>query len=251
MLRLRFIRSFAVLWAAVAGAAVLFGGLGAAAAEPLMSSSCGTENLLAGRVPWQHQDTRGSLFFPTDGAAAPEGAQWDAPVGIILETPAGSLTYDLGQLLPVSAFAVQADANDSYKIFGSADGTPGSFKQLAEVDSVVNVGHGLRTRTLAVNPTLVRFVRIGEALGDNFYSISEFQAFCQAPTPFPPKWRIVDAPQARVVDLPWWKFAWWENDASSREEMILAFAAAALVAWGIQLARKKKPALKQRLRDGL
>jgi hypothetical protein len=247
MLRLGFSRSFAVLWAAV----VLLGGAAASAAEPLMSSSCGTENLLLGRVPWQHQDTRGSLFFPTDGAAAPEGAQWDAPVGVIFDTAAGSLTYDLGQMMPVSAFAVQADANDSYKIFGSPDGAPGTFKLLAEVDSVLNIGHGLRTRTLVVNPTLVRFVRIGEPLGDNAYSIAEFQVFCQAPTPFPPKWRIVDAPQAKVVDLPWWKFAWWENDASSREEMTLAFAAVALIAWGIYLARKKTPALKQKLRDGL
>src|SRR5437763_5350353 len=93
-----------------------------AAAEPMMSpASCGTENLLAERLPWAHQDVRGNLRLPTDGAAAPEGAQWDAPVGVILETPAGSLTYDLGEPKMVSAFVIQADANDSYKLFGSLD----------------------------------------------------------------------------------------------------------------------------------
>ena len=42
--------------------------------------------------------------LPTDEAVAPEGAQWDAPVGVILDTPAGSLTYDLGAVRPVSSF---------------------------------------------------------------------------------------------------------------------------------------------------
>jgi hypothetical protein len=225
----------------------------ARADEPLMSSSsaCGTENLLAGKVPVGHQDARGSLFLPTDGAVAPEGAQWDAPVGVILETGAGSLTYDLGEPRAVSAFVVQADANDSYKLFGSMDGTPGSFKLLVEIDSVLNIGHGLRTRAVAASSNLVRFVRIGEPLGDNFYSISEFQVFCQSPTPFPPKMRIVDAPQARVVELPWWKFAWWENDASSREEMTLAALALALVGWGLWLLKRGAPRARQKLRDGL
>src|SRR5215471_1639933 len=241
---------FASIFAVVTLSALL-PAVPAGAEEPLMSPTCGTENLLAGRLPWAHQDARGSLYYPTDGAVAPEGAQWDAPVGVILETGAGSLTYDLGQPMPVSAFLVQADANDSYKIFGSLDGSPASFKLLAEVDSVLDRGHGLRTRTLNLNRTFVRYLRIGEALGDNFYSISEFQAYCQAPTPFPPKLRIVDAPQARVAQLPWWRFAWWENDASSREEMALALLALALVAWGLYLTKKGTPRAHQKLRDGL
>src|SRR5215831_15074357 len=133
-----------------------------AAAEQLSSPACGTENLLAGKLPSSHQDTRGNLYLPTDGAVAPEGAQWDAPVGVTFDTGAGSLTYDLGQVFPVSAFVVQADANDSYKIFGSVDGSTGSFKMLGEVDSVLNIGHGLRTRTLNLGPNNVRYLRIGE-----------------------------------------------------------------------------------------
>jgi hypothetical protein len=93
-----------------------FTGRALAQAPSLGSSSgaCGTENLLAGRKPSQWQDVRGSLELPTDGAAAPEGAQWDAPVAITFDTPAGSLTYDLGQVQPVSAFYLQADATDTY-----------------------------------------------------------------------------------------------------------------------------------------
>src|SRR5437867_78447 len=113
----------------------------ASAAEPLMSPICGNDNLVAGRFPSAYQDTRGNLRLPTDGAVGPEGAQWDAPVGVTFDTPAGSLTYDLGQPTVVSAFAVQADANDSYKIFGSVDGAVGSFKLIGEVDSVLQIGH--------------------------------------------------------------------------------------------------------------
>jgi hypothetical protein len=231
---------------------VALAGAGRASADQgLMSPVCGTENLISGKVPWAYQDVRGNLRLPTDGAAAPEGAQWDAPVGITFDTAAGSLTYDLGQPMPISAFVVQADANDSYKIFGSSDGTPGSFKLIIEADSVLERGHGLRTRTLTTNPTMVRYVRIGEPLGDDRYSISEFQVFCTPPDPFPPKMRVVDAPQARVVELPWYKFAWWENDASSRVEMILAFLGLAVVGWGLWLAKRGKPNKLQRTRDGM
>ena len=88
---------------------------GRAGAQALQSSSdCTTDNLIARKVPVWRQDIRGDLNLPTDNAAAPEGAQWDAPVGVILETPAGSLTYDLGSVRPVSSFLLQADANDTY-----------------------------------------------------------------------------------------------------------------------------------------
>jgi hypothetical protein len=159
------------------------------------------------------------------------------------------VTYDLGQPTPLSAFMVQADANDSYKIFGSLDGSASSFKVLGEIDTVS--GHGLRTRTIVVNSAEVRYLRIGEGLGDNFYSISEFQAFCKPPTPFPPRLRTVEAPPARVVSRPWWKLGWWTNDVSSRTEMCLAIAGAALLGWGWWLRKKGMPEFRRKLRDGL
>ena len=106
----------------------------AGAAEALFTPDCTTDNLLARKAPAQRQDLRGNFWLVTDEAVAPEGAQWDSPVAIVLDTPAGSVTYDLGQPTSLTAFFVQADANDTYKIFGSLDGTPGSFKMLAEVE---------------------------------------------------------------------------------------------------------------------
>jgi hypothetical protein len=221
----------------------------ARAAEALFTPDCTSDNLLARKAPAQRQDLRGNFWLVTDEAVAPEGAQWDSPVAVVLDTPAGSVTYDLGQPTTLGAFYVQADANDTYKIFGSLDGTPNSFKVLGEVEMVQ--GHGLRGRTVSINPTLVRFVRIGEGLGDGFYSISEFGAYCRPPTPFPPQFRKVDAPAARVPVLPWWKFYWWDNEVSARFEMLLAIGGMALILWGIGLRAKNTPDEHAKLRRRL
>ncbi|HZL16272.1 MAG TPA: hypothetical protein VFG23_00875 [Polyangia bacterium] len=244
-------RKLATVWFFVALGA--FAWPRVAGAQGLSSSGeCTTDNLLARRLPVSRQDARGDLRLVTDGAAGPEGAQWDAPVAVILETSAGSLTYDLGAVRPVSSFLLQADANDTYKIFGADENRTEAFKLLVEIDSVVaTAGHGLRTRTATIEATPVRYLRVGEALGDGSYSIGEFQAFCRAPTPFPPKLTITDAPPAKVIEAPWYKFTWWENDASSRFEMGLALGALALLGWGLWLAKKGMPNFRKKLRDRL
>src|SRR5881394_329337 len=131
-------------WARRAGVSTVIAALlsvaGAAPAAAQMSSAeCNSENLLANRLPSGRQDVHGDARLVTDGKAAPEGAQWDAPgTGMFLDTPAGSLTYDLGIVRSVSTFLLQADANDTYKIFGAIEDKPSAYKLLTEVDSVVN-----------------------------------------------------------------------------------------------------------------
>jgi hypothetical protein len=172
-------------------------------ADKPAAAACGVEDLLAGRAPSASALARGNLALITDGAVAPEGAQWDAPVVVTLDSGAAFVTYDLGQPRPISALALQADANDTYKILGSSDGTPASFKLLVEIQNVVDrAGHGLRTRAVEIPSTTVRYLRVGEANGDGFYSISELGAYCQKPSPFPPAMRIVEAPPAQVGDAP-------------------------------------------------
>jgi hypothetical protein len=78
-----------------------------AAAQQMSSPSCGTENLLAGRIP-VGSGVRGNLALVTDGQVGPEGATWDAPVTIQFDLQSGSLTWDLGRVTPVSAFASRA-----------------------------------------------------------------------------------------------------------------------------------------------
>ena len=208
----------------------------AVAAEPSLlatpvGTACGADNLLAGRLPLQWQDLRGRPALLTDEALAPEGAQWDAPVAVLLDTAAASVTYDLGQPTAVSALYVQADANDVYQIQGSLDGSPNSFKLLAEIDNVLERGHGLRTRWMQVVPVPVRFLRVGEATGDGLFSISEIAAYCRVPEPFPPVMRRVDAPPAVVPARPWYKLDWWGNDASARLELGLALFALCVLGW--------------------
>ena len=167
----------------------------AAAAPP-----CGTENLLAGKAPSASQAIKGDLGLVTNGQAAPEGADWNSPVGVTMENATSSITYDLGEERTISAIVAQADANDTYKVMGSVDGSPASYKLLVELANVVSTGHGLRTRATQVPPTNVRYIRIGDANGDAYFSLTEFQAFCKAPTPFPPGMKVVEAPPAANPD---------------------------------------------------
>jgi hypothetical protein len=226
-----------LVFACLVGFCAWAGGLGAGTAH---AQTCDTRNLLAGKTPWQWQDVRGNQALVTDGAVGPEGAQWDAPVGVILDTGAGSVTYDLGSVTPVSAVYLQADANDTYKIMGSVDGTPGSYKLLVEIDNVIDRGHGLRGRSMQFPPVNVRYLRAGEGIGDGFFSVSEFSAYCQAPYPFPPSMKVTDAPTAIVNEPPWYKFEWWTDKPSARFEMGLAAFAFALLYWGWRVAKAGK-----------
>jgi len=215
--------------ACLVGICVLFGGFAGGLAR---AQTCDTRNLLLGKKPWQWQDVKGNSALITDGAIGPEGTQWDAPVGVILDSGAGSVTYDLGEPTPISAIYIQADANDTYRVMGSLDGAPTSFKMLVEIDNVSDRGHGLRGRSAQFPPVTVRYLRAGEGVGDGYFSVSELAAYCQAPYPFPPPMKVTDAPAAIVSEPPWYKFEWWQDKPSARFEMCLAFFAFALLYWG-------------------
>src|SRR6516165_12626625 len=92
--------------------------LAAAPSPAAAAGPCGTENLLAGKKPSASQAVKGDLGLVTDGTIGPEGTQWDAPVGVILENGNASITYDLGAVTSVSALVMQGDANDTYKVMG-------------------------------------------------------------------------------------------------------------------------------------
>jgi spermidine synthase len=170
--------------------------LSASAADASAEPECTTENLLARKAPAEHQEISGRLAVVTDGAIGAEGSQWDAPLAVTFSSPSASLTYDLGRTRTVSALYVQADANDTYQVFGSTEGTPGSFRVLTTVEDAFSRGHGLRARAIRITPAQVRYLRIGEANGDGRFSISEFAAYCSVPSPFPPAMKGVDAPLA-------------------------------------------------------
>jgi spermidine synthase len=183
----------------VSGAAVLtavLAGADARAAERAGVDSCSTANLLAGKLPKEQVEARGDAALVTDGAIVPEGAEWDAPEAITIDSRAGSLTYDLGQPTTVGAIFVEADANDLYLVSGSLDGAPGSFKLIAQAANVVEQGPGLRNRAMTIVPQRFRYLRIAPGEGDGYFSIAELAAFCRAPTPMSTAMRVVEAPMA-------------------------------------------------------
>jgi hypothetical protein len=160
------------------------------------AAPCGTENLLAGRLPSAQTAMTGNPAQLTDGIVGQEGAQWDAPVVVMLGATGGELIFDLGEPRDVGALFMQGDANDVYKVSGSLDGTPGSFTPIGQFGNVVSTGHGLRKRAVEIPPARLRYLRIGDASGDGYFSLSELGAYCAKPSPFPPALRVVaSAPQ--------------------------------------------------------
>jgi hypothetical protein len=207
--------------------------------------ACPEGNLLAHKLPVTWQEVRRDLGLLTDESIAPEGAMWDSQPAVIFDTAAATVTWDLGAVTLLRSFAIQADANDTYTVWGSLDGR--DFKVLGQIDPVSN--HGLRMRVLNVGGMPARFVRVGEGVGDSFYSISEVAAYCQVPTPFPPTMKVVDAPAATVP--PKHLLDYWDNDTSARWQLILAGLGLAFLWWERKLGDTGRAAVKRRLRTAI
>ena len=203
--------------------------------------ACPAGNLLAGKLPVAWQEVARDRALLTDETVANEGAVWDAPLAALFETGASTVTWDLGEVVRVRLLAIQADANDTYNIWGSLDGQ--DYKVMGQIDPVT--GHGLRMRTLDVGSMAARFLRVGEGKGDGSYSVSEVAAYCQTPTPFPPQFKVLDAPAATA---PKSYLDYWNTDTSARWEMILAILAAILLWWERRLTGLGMAAFKLRLR---
>jgi hypothetical protein len=203
--------------------------------------ACPAGNLLAGKLPVAWQEIARDRALLTDETVANEGAVWDASLAALFETGASTVTWDLGEVVRVRLLAIQADANDTYNIWGSLDGK--DYKVMGQIDPVT--GHGLRMRTLDVGGMAARFLRVGEGKGDGSYSVSEVAAYCQTPTPFPPQFKVLDAPAATA---PKTYLDYWNSDTSARWEMILAILAAILLWWERRLTGLGMAAFKLRLR---
>jgi spermidine synthase len=158
------------------------------------STNCDASDLLSGAYPFEQLSLRGDVKRVTDSEIGSEGSPWDAEVAITFVGP-GSVTYDLGQPRTVRAVFLQADANDTYQIYGSLDGKGGTYRAIAEVPNAFARGHGLRSRAIEFDPVTVRYIGVAPGVGDGAFSVSEFAAFCQVPKPFPPVLRAVGAPE--------------------------------------------------------
>ncbi|MEY3144164.1 MAG: hypothetical protein RLY21_2657 [Planctomycetota bacterium] len=162
------------LWAAV---------MSAVAASHALAGD-GIQNLALGRdVSLVSGASSGvSLSTLTDGVFRPAGTHWQN--GTVWW---GSVTsvfeIDLGGTVEVMGAIVQADNNDTYRMWYRDLGT-GNYLELWTISAVG--GAGMRTRPNDGNTGQILFfdssvftdsIRIGAIGGDNAYSLSEVQAW--------------------------------------------------------------------------
>ena len=149
---------------------------------------CPKGNLIAGAV-LETSEVRGRKRKVKDGRLAEEGTFWSSTAeALVLTDEESYLKADLGQPRPIRGMVLQGDNNDRYPIEGSLDGV--SWEPVWEVPEYME-GFGLRTRyTVFKEPKEVRYLRVRGKAGDVYYSVSELRAYCQLPSPWPPKLRL-------------------------------------------------------------
>jgi hypothetical protein len=131
-----------------------------------------SQNLLAGKQPVRAEGVARPALL-TDGAAADEGASWDAPAATPFASDSSSVVYDLGQPARIQSVFLQGDNNDDYILSVSDDGT--SFR---EVWTARPVGApGLRARSTEGLRAQGRWLRLSPRGGDHVYSVTELQAW--------------------------------------------------------------------------
>jgi hypothetical protein len=117
-------------------------------------------------------------------------------------------------------------------VWGSLDGK--DYKVFGQIDPVPN--HGLRTRVLNVGGMPARFVRVGEGVGDSFYSISEVRGLL--PGAVAVSARHEGRGRAGRGGATQETLDYWDNDASARWELILAMPRHLVPVVGTQAQRR-------------
>jgi F5/8 type C domain len=195
------------------------------AAAPAAIAACDSSaNLLRGATTHMRKVT-GWVPRTTDDSLAEEGAFWSSADAVVLAVDA-QFEFDMGSVREIKALLLQGDNNDDYLVEGSLDGT--SYQPVWTAPATF-VGMGLRTRYAVLDrPQQARYLRVTGHGGDNFYSISEFQALCKLPAVFPPP-----------LKLPPKKYGWdsLDNDSMVNVKGVVATLAMLLLIAGSDLRR--------------
>lgn len=164
-------------------AAVVSAVMSGVAASPALAGG-GVQNLALGRdVSLVSGVSNGAaLSTLTDGMFRPAGTQWQN--GTVWWNGTGSVfEIDLGGTVEVMGAIVQADNNDTYRMWYRDLGT-GNYLELWTIGAVG--GAGMRTRPNAADSSQILFfdasvftdsIRIGAIGGDSSYSLGEVQAW--------------------------------------------------------------------------
>lgn len=160
----------------------------------LLSSTGSYGALRAGSI-WAPAPPLASQSSVVDNAFLAEGTQWnlgtwwwdqDPTVNGTYSVPMG-IRIDLNAMYTIDRFVVQADDNDTYQL----DYWDGSAWQSA-FNVAQSSGGGMRTRDSGIQGSIttnqLRFYATG---GDNYYSVSEIQAFAPSRVPEPQSLALV------------------------------------------------------------
>ncbi|MBS0481476.1 MAG: hypothetical protein JSR96_04870 [Proteobacteria bacterium] len=152
----------------------------------ISSSIAGTTGILRAGSPWGAGSTPSSLSASFDGAFMPENTQWNN--GSLwwdqdpsVNTGPVSVTYDFDHAYNLQRFVVQADDNDSY-LLEYWNGS--SWNNAFAVPAVYT--YGLVTRDSGLlGPFTASKLRFTATGGDNYYAVSEIQAFAEVTSAVP------------------------------------------------------------------
>ena len=170
-----------------------WGPLGAAPAAA-QDAACPPGNLIAGRSTTVRPGVKLGTRL-TDGIMAGEGDPWQSELTSVFADTKAHAVYDLGANTRVTAVDLQGDNNDDYIVELSDDGR--TFSSLWVADPVS--GQGMRRRGTRTLDASGRYVRVRAEGGDGFYSLSELQVFCTAPSAWPPPIKVENTAKW------WWK----------------------------------------------
>jgi hypothetical protein len=166
----------------IARSVVLLSLIGAACGGGVEDLPGAKGDLLAGRSP--SSGTRAQhVSRMTDGFVSNDGGFWRTDVTSFM--PAGSsVTWDLGEVKPISCAYLQGDNNDTYELEGSDDGR--IFSHLWSASPVPNKA-GMQPRTAQKVDGRARYVRLTARGGDGSYSIGEVALFSDCSAEWPPR----------------------------------------------------------------
>jgi hypothetical protein len=152
----------------------------------LALQTCIPGNLAAHKTPTANGYI-GSPAVITDEQVATEGQRWNGAEALVLSSPDAAVAVDLGAEYEVRNLVVQADNDDAYWVDASSDGR--GWRPIWRAGPAA--GAGLRIRAGEISPVAARYLRVRPQGGDGFYSVAELRAYCERPTPWPPRtaWR--------------------------------------------------------------
>ena len=224
--------------------ALLFLGLALPVLAQTSTPACPPGNLLARARISDTLDVAGTLQAVVDDSVLARNAFWNGSRGIRFLTYAGSVTYDLGASMPITAAFLQASSANNYSLQVSNDGT--AFREIWKVpgarDSVLS---GMGSRSITFEGIHARFVRFGESTGPGGRCVSELQVLCEIPPEWPPATHVIAAGK---VQPRGWQFT---RRSTYPIKMTLAFLGALVLWWGYDSKRRGRPERHRRLRGAL